>query len=342
MRIPASVELALGDRGFDDGLLVELIGALRRVRRGDLVAFTTTRDVTEPLDKWSRLTGNAVVERTRAERGFRWVVRNGEAPDREEARPIGSRLWVYTNFHCNLACDYCCVRSSPKAEPRALGLDVVRRLAAEAGELGVAELLVTGGEPFLLEDIGEMLGACARAAPTTVLTNGMLFAGSRRRALDALPRDRVVVQVSLDSATAEQHDRRRGAGAWDKAWRGIEIARAMGFRVRVAATVEDEQQDRAVRAYFDGCKLDERDRVVRRVALRGFAGEGVALGRGDLAPEPTVTARGLYWHPVGATDDDFFVAADVFPLARAFEAVRVAYESQRAFASALESVFVCA
>ncbi len=29
------------------------------------------------------------------------------------ARP-GSRLWIYTNVDCNLACDYCCVRSSPR------------------------------------------------------------------------------------------------------------------------------------------------------------------------------------------------------------------------------------
>jgi len=35
-----------------------------------------------------------------------------------EQRP-GYRLWIYTNFHCNLACDYCCVESSPRTDPRA-------------------------------------------------------------------------------------------------------------------------------------------------------------------------------------------------------------------------------
>ena len=33
---------------------------------------------------------------------------------------------------------------------------------------------MTGGEPFLLADIGGILNACTTAAPTTVLTNGML------------------------------------------------------------------------------------------------------------------------------------------------------------------------
>jgi molybdenum cofactor biosynthesis enzyme MoaA len=47
---------------------------------------------------------------------------------------------------------------------------------------------VTGGEPFLLRDIGRILAACAAAAPTTVLTNGMLFAGRRLETLLSLPR----------------------------------------------------------------------------------------------------------------------------------------------------------
>ncbi len=38
----------------------------------------------------------------------------------EGAAPLGSRLWLYTNFDCNLACDYCSAGSSPRAAPRRL------------------------------------------------------------------------------------------------------------------------------------------------------------------------------------------------------------------------------
>src|SRR5262249_13696142 len=100
--------------------------------------------------------------------------------------------WLYTNFDCNLRCDYCCVRSSPKAPRRELGLARVKQIAREAAVLGVKEIFVTGGEPFLLEDIGEILAACGAAAPDTVLTNGMLFTGRRTESLRALPRDRIV------------------------------------------------------------------------------------------------------------------------------------------------------
>jgi hypothetical protein len=157
-----------------------------------------------------------------------------------------------------------------------------------------------------------------------------------------LPRDRVVLQISLDSAAPRLHDLHRGAGSWAKAQRGIAVARGLGFRVRLAATVATEAEERALAEHFDREGVATEDRVVRRVALRGLASEGVALARGDLWPEPTVTAGGVYWHPVGADDDDFFVTGDALPLARAVEAVRLAWEEERRFARTLASVFHCA
>src|SRR6516164_8327656 len=62
----------------------------------------------------------------------------------------------------------------------------VRQIAREAAGLGVSEIFVTGGEPFLLAEIGDILAACAAAAPTTVLTNGMLLVGRRLETLRLL------------------------------------------------------------------------------------------------------------------------------------------------------------
>ena len=76
---------------------------------------------------------------------------------------------------------------------------------------------MTGGEPFLLAEIGEILAACTTAAPTTVLTNGMLLAGRRLESLRALPRERLALQISLDSPTPEPNDRHRGKGTWVRA-----------------------------------------------------------------------------------------------------------------------------
>jgi len=337
-----AVELRAGAKDFSTGLLNDLLAALRGISDGELLSLRGPPRIGSDLDRWARFTGNAIVEVVPEGETSRFLVRKGAPRSYDGAPVIGSRLWLYSNFDCNLACDYCCVRSSPRADPQALLLEDIRRAAAEAPAAGVRELLVTGGEPFLRPDIAELLLACAQALPTTVLTNGLLFAGKRRLDLRRLPRDRVVLQISLDSPTPTLHDRHRGAGTWEKARAGIAIAREEGFRVRLASTVADAEAEQEFQAFVEREGIPEDDCILRRVALRGFAEEGVALSRADLVPEVTLTRSGVYWHPVGATDRDFFVTARSFPLVEAIEAVKLAYAEERRFATSLASVFRCA
>jgi pyruvate-formate lyase-activating enzyme/TusA-related sulfurtransferase len=344
MRIKANIELDAGHKTFASGLLPDLIAALRRSREGDLVAVISGNPSIGPeLEAWCRFTHNSLVDTAVEEGRTRWVLRYGEARENVgEERPIGSRLWLYTNFDCNLSCDYCCVRSSPKAPRRALGLGRIRRIAIEAAELGVSEIFVTGGEPFMLPDIGEILLACAVVAPTTVLTNGMLFAGRQLETLRSLPRERVTLQISLDSPTPERHDRHRGPGTWARTWKGIERARAEGFRVRLAATVSTDAEAEEFRTFLDAHQVSEEDRVIRRIALRGSATEGIALAKADLVPEVTITSEGVFWHPVGAEDDDLLVSREIFPLAESLAAVRRAFDRENQHQQRLAKIFNCA
>jgi hypothetical protein len=170
----------------------------------------------------------------------------------------------------------------------------------------------------------------------------MLFTGSRLEALRSLPRDRVTLQISLDSPTPGLHDRHRGRGAWARAWEGVERARAEGFRVRLAATVSTDAEAEEFRRFLDAQQIAEEDRVIRRIALRGFAARGVALARADLLPEVTITAEGVYWHPVGAEDADLLVTSEIFPLAESFAAVHRAFDREREHARRLATIFNCA
>jgi len=342
------VHLDIGDKTFASGLLPELIAVLRRCRPGDLVAVVGDDGSIRPeFETWCRFTRNSLLEATVEQGRTRWVFRCGAVPaparaPAEDNRPVGSRLWLYTNFDCNLHCDYCCVRSSPTAPRRELGLARVQRITREAAELGVKEIFVTGGEPFLREDIGEILISCGAAAPTTVLTNGMLFTGRRAESLRALPRDRIVLQISLDSATPELHDLHRGPGTWARTREGIQRAREHGFRVRLAATVSTDTEAEVFRQFLDEEKIAADDRVIRRIALRGSANDGVAVSRTDLVPEVTITADGVYWHPVGAEDDDLLVTRDIFPLSESFAAVRRAFDREGEHANKLARIFNCA
>lgn len=84
------------------------------------------------------------------------------------------------------------------------------------------------------------------------------------------------------------------------------------------------------------------DRVIRPVALRGVASEGMSLSRAEIEPEPTVTSQGLYWHPVGADDADFLVHPEPLPLSRGLEALERKRREDREFGSEVARVFQCA
>jgi len=116
MAMKTSIEIDAGTRTFASGLLPELIAALRHCRPGDLLTVIGCEaNIGSDLDAWCHFTRNTLIDTTTEAGCTRWVIRCGEAPAAGADRPIGSRLWLYTNFDCNLHCDYCCVRSSPEA-----------------------------------------------------------------------------------------------------------------------------------------------------------------------------------------------------------------------------------
>ena len=322
--------------------LIEQVGATP--------AGTSTRvmvdgpDDLETVRRWTEATGNTVlIVHADSVEVLRGRAEDPIASLSVDRRP-GHRLWVYTNFHCNLACDYCCVESSPRATPRVMPVDEFRDLVDDAVTAGVAELFLTGGEPFMLVDLDERLQHAARALPTTVLTNAMVWTGERRRRLEALPRDGLTLQISLDSATAELHDRHRGDGSFERALDGIRTAMELGFRVRIAATLGADAGDaeRDLVELFDRFGLDDDQRVVRRVARQGAANAGLTVSRASLLPEVCVTADGVWWHPVAAIDPAMKVADDWSPLSATIEKVRDEYRSHRIAGDVLASSFPCA
>jgi len=234
-----------------------------------------------------------------------------------------ARLWIYTNFHCNLACEYCVVASSPRARRRELSAERFRELVDEAAREGFAEIYVTGGEPFVHPEIFALIEYAADRLPTVVLTNAMLFTGRRRAELARLAgRPGLVLQSSIDGACAATHDRWRGAGSWERAMAGLRFAAELGLPLRVALTRTPDNAGEIdeLRDVLAELGVAPEDFAVRPLVARGFAknvpGGPAAAGAitvcdAVMAPELTITADGAHWHPVGGdveSSPDFLVA----------------------------------
>jgi MoaA/NifB/PqqE/SkfB family radical SAM enzyme len=236
--------------------------------------------------------------------------------------PFSTRLWVYTNYDCNLSCTYCCVRSHPKAQRRAIGLKTFQRIVDEAVPLGFEELCLTGGEPFLLPEIFEMLEYSLPRIPTTVLTNGTLITPRRLERLRRLPAGRLAFQVSIDGQDPAVNDFYRGEGSFERALKGVRDLLAAGLRVRIGATETPKSrgEGEALLHFLSGVGVSREDQFLRPLARRGFSLEGKEITPRRLLPELCVDRDGVYWHPV-STDEDFLISREVFPLSRAVAAV---------------------
>ena len=152
---------------------------------------------------------------------------------------LSGRLWFYANYHCNLRCSYCLTESAPLVKRRELGAEQILERAAEAAELGFTGFGVTGGEPFILDYMPQLVGALADDLPVIVLSNATLFNERRLAEIEPLADKPVHVQISLDRPDPVRNDEMRGPENFRKVVEAVPKLVERGVGVRIATTLED-------------------------------------------------------------------------------------------------------
>jgi radical SAM protein with 4Fe4S-binding SPASM domain len=156
-----------------------------------------------------------------------------EVPEVIEAHGVEVDLQI-TN-QCPLNCMHCVYDSSMR-EGGGIPLHFVERLSAEFEELGVTQVSITGGEPFLRPDLLNVISIlAARGFEMCVQTSGVF---ARRIDFDALRASGVsTLLVSIDGHRTYHDEFRRRAGSYDDARLAVTFARKHGIRVRINSVV---------------------------------------------------------------------------------------------------------
>ena len=208
-----------------------------------------------------------------------------------------------------------------RAAPSAL--DRIRRLVAEAADAGVREVFLTGGEPFLLPDLDRIVRRLHRPAAHHAAHQRHALprhAGSRMLRAHAARPAHPPDQPRLRHPRAARPPPRPGhlaAGPRrhppSRRRRGLPRP---GRRHHRRRTSRHRRSGRVPPPPRRRSASPGNDQVIRPVAQRGFADDGLALTVETLIPEVTVTADGVYWHPVAADHDDQLVTRELVPAAR--------------------------
>ena len=165
-------------------------------------------------------------------------------------------LWLQvTGTLCNIACLHCFISCGPKNHHHEMmTIEQVHRALETAREQGVREYYFTGGEPFLHPDIRELITMTLEQGPLNILTNGILIDEETATWLGETFERSVYsldLRVSLDGSTAEDNDKVRGKGTYQRIIAGVACLARHGINPVITVTeVRPEMGRPEARAAF--------------------------------------------------------------------------------------------
>jgi uncharacterized Fe-S cluster-containing radical SAM superfamily protein len=219
-------------------------------------------------------------------------------------------LWLNTGTLCNLTCENCYIESSPKND-RLVYLtraDVKTYLEEiSALNLGVIEIGITGGEPFMNPEILAIIEDCLSAGlKVLVLTNAMkpmMKCATGLLELREKFAQTLTMRVSVDHFDSALHEEERGNRSWAPMITGLKWLSDSGFQLHAAGRTRWGEDERALRKGF--AELFE----AQKIRIDANDAESLILfpeldGSGEV-PEITTDC----WEILGVDPDDMMCAS---------------------------------
>lgn len=136
--------------------------------------------------------------------------------------------WALTT-RCNLRCRYC---NAWNVNGQELETRQIFSIIEELSGMGTRKLQLTGGEPLLREDIGEIVDFCnKKGIRVSINSNGLLV----EKKIDSL-QNLDLLCLSLDGPEPV-HDYLRGPGSYRRVIQAANIARKKNIRLRFTAVL---------------------------------------------------------------------------------------------------------
>lgn len=139
-----------------------------------------------------------------------------------QPRPL-NKVVIHITWQCNLKCVHCYARDQKIGEPE-MDATTIRKLITDFSEMGVHQIVISGGEPLLREDILDMIPQCD--SKIVLITNGTMvdsnIAIKIKEKFDE-------VSVSIDGPDRKTHELFRGKNSFDSAIAGVKLLKETGI-----------------------------------------------------------------------------------------------------------------
>jgi pyrroloquinoline quinone biosynthesis protein E len=182
-------------------------------------------------------------------------------------------------YACPLHCPYC---SNPVALDDyrdELTTDEWRRVFAEAADLGVLQVHLSGGEPMKRRDIVELAQSANELGMyTNLITSGLGFSTRRAEQLRDAGLDHV--QVSIQADERDLSDQIAGTASFERKHEVTRLVKKLGWPLTLNVVLHRQNIDR-IDAILDMAAVMEADRIeLANTQYAGWAGRN----RAELLP----------------------------------------------------------
>ena len=146
-------------------------------------------------------------------------------------------IWEMTRA-CALACRHCRAEAIPHRNPGELTTSEAFALVDQVASCGDPIFVLTGGDPLMRDDIYKIVEYATNKG-LRVAVSPSATGRLRPEALQALSRAGAHrISLSIDAATADEHDRFRGVkGSYKRTIEGVQAAREAGLEVQINTTI---------------------------------------------------------------------------------------------------------
>lgn len=164
------------------------------------------------------------------------IIGYAEKESRGEPTPVIDFSYDYA---CNMHCTHCSnARFAPKGH--SFTLEGLRELSRQADELGLAQFVISGGEPMVFPNLDDIIEALDPLKfHLSMSTNGLLLTKERAQHLREIGLDKV--KISLDSFNEEVYmQTRHQNGAYHQAIQAMMDAREAGLQVAIQTVISHQ------------------------------------------------------------------------------------------------------
>ena len=153
-------------------------------------------------------------------------------------------------YECNFTCEHCSILRFQQTKKekvidsrRFFSIDDVKELSRQADEMGLANFVITGGEPLIFPDLDELVAAIdPNKFYIACDSNGWLLNDEKARHLKSIGVNKM--QISLDSFYPEGHDEfRHKEDSYQRVMRAIDASVNAGLSVILQTVLTKHRAD---------------------------------------------------------------------------------------------------